>query len=63
MIVLSHFFTLASTGIINKPIDFKSQPDNTWIENSWILDDNGKYIPNPEICELMPMINNMSKSF
>jgi hypothetical protein len=31
-----------------RPVDFKSQPDNSWIEESWILDD-GSYIPNPEI--------------
>ena len=35
-------------GLTNRPIDFKSQPDNSWIENSWILDD-GSFIPNPEI--------------
>jgi hypothetical protein len=35
---------------IKRPVDFKSQPDNSWIEESWILDD-GKYIPNPEIWE------------
>jgi hypothetical protein len=34
----------------DKPIDFKAQPDNTWVDNSWILD-NGAYIPNPEIWE------------
>ena len=33
---------------IKRPVDFKSQPDNSWIEESWILDD-GKYIPNSEI--------------
>jgi hypothetical protein len=43
-------------GVINKPIDFKSQPDDTWIENSWILDDNGKYIPNPEIWDELPFL-------
>lgn len=37
------------TGEINRPVDFKSQPDNSWVNNSWILDDNGVYIPNPEI--------------
>ena len=36
------------SGNINRPVDFKTQPDNTWIEDSWILDD-GAYIPNPEI--------------
>ena len=36
-------------GITNRPIDFKSQPDNSWIEDSWILDDSGVFIPNPEI--------------
>lgn len=36
------------TGEPNRPVDFKAQPDNTWVENSWILD-NGEYIPNPEI--------------
>jgi hypothetical protein len=33
---------------IKRPVDFKPQPDNSWIEESWILD-NGEYIPNPEI--------------
>jgi hypothetical protein len=42
------------SGTINKPIDYKSQPDNTWVENSWILDDYGKYIPNPEIWDELP---------
>lgn len=44
------------SGIINNPIDFKSQPDNTWIEDSWIIDDYGKYIPNPEIWHELPYI-------
>jgi hypothetical protein len=44
------------SGVINKPIDFNAQPDNTWIENSWILDDYGKYIPNPEIWDELPYI-------
>ena len=35
---------------IKRPVDFKPQPDNSWVEESWILDD-GKYIPNPEIWE------------
>jgi len=34
---------------INRPFDFKSQPDNSWIEDSWILDDTSQYVPNPEI--------------
>ena len=39
-----------------KLVDFKIQPDNTWIENSWILD-NGNYIPNPDIWyERMPFV-------
>jgi hypothetical protein len=37
------------SGLTNKASDFKSQPDNSWIKNSWILDDNGDFIPNPEI--------------
>lgn len=36
-------------GIIRKPIDFKSQPDDSWVEDSWILDEYESYIPNPEI--------------
>ncbi|KYK26610.1 hypothetical protein AYK20_03550 [Thermoplasmatales archaeon SG8-52-1] len=44
------------SGIFNKPIDFKSQPDNTWLDNSWILDDYGKYIPNPEIWHELPYL-------
>jgi hypothetical protein len=36
------------TGKTNRPVDFKAQPDNSLIENSWILD-NSEYIPNPEI--------------
>jgi len=36
------------SGLTNRLIDFKSQPDNSWIEDSWILDD-GAFIPNPEI--------------
>ena len=35
-------------GLRNRLIDFKSQPDNSWMEDSWILDD-GAFIPNPEI--------------
>jgi hypothetical protein len=37
------------SGKINRPVDFKAQPDNSWIENSWVIDDGGEYIPNPEI--------------
>jgi hypothetical protein len=37
-------------GLVRRPIDFKSQPDNSWIEDSWILD-NSEFIPNPEIWE------------
>jgi len=36
------------SGTTKRPVDFKAQPDNTWVENSWILD-GGVYIPNPEI--------------
>jgi hypothetical protein len=36
------------SGTTDKPIDFRAQPDNTWVENSWILDGD-TYIPNPEI--------------
>jgi hypothetical protein len=36
------------TGETNRPVDFKAQPDNSWVENSWVLD-NGEYIPNSEI--------------
>lgn len=36
------------SGAANRPVDFKAQPDNSWVEDSWILD-NGAYIPNPEI--------------
>ena len=39
-----------SSGLANKQLDFKSQPDNSWIENSWIIDVIN-YIPNPEIWE------------
>jgi len=35
-------------GKTNRIVDFKAQPDNTWIDDSWILD-GSKYIPNPEI--------------
>jgi len=44
------------SGIINKPVDFKSQPDSTWVDNSWILDDYDTYIPNPEIWHELPYI-------
>jgi hypothetical protein len=37
------------SGISNRPVDFKAQPDNTWIENSWILDNSDEFIPNPEL--------------
>jgi len=37
------------SGFTKKASDFKSQPDNSWIENSWVLDDNDNFIPNPEI--------------
>jgi hypothetical protein len=36
------------TGKTNRPIDFKAQPDNSWVEDSWVLD-NGVFIPNSEI--------------
>lgn len=36
------------SGMTNQPVDFKAQPDNSWVENSWILD-NGEYVPNSEI--------------
>jgi hypothetical protein len=38
------------SGLTNKQFDFKIQPDNSWIENSWILE-GINYIPNPEIWE------------
>jgi hypothetical protein len=37
------------SGTAHRPTDFQAQPDNTWIPNSWILDNTGTYIPNPEI--------------
>jgi hypothetical protein len=37
------------SGLTNRQIDFKPQPDNTWIDNSWIFDNGGVFIPNPEI--------------
>jgi hypothetical protein len=37
------------SGMTNRPVDFKAQPDNSWVEDSWILDPNNAYIPNPEI--------------
>jgi hypothetical protein len=37
------------TGTIKRPVDFKTQPDNSWMEDSWVLDDTGKFVPNPEI--------------
>jgi len=37
------------TGRTNRPVDFKAQPDNSWVEESWILDTSDTYIPNPEI--------------
>jgi len=40
---------LWSSGITNRAVDFKTQPDHTWFENSWILDNTGAHIPNPEI--------------
>jgi hypothetical protein len=42
------------TGKTNRPIDFKAQPDNSWMEDSWILNDSGVLIPNPEIWETSP---------
>jgi len=33
---------------IKRPVDFKTQPDNSWVEESWILEDD-VYIPNPDI--------------
>ena len=33
----------------NRLVDFKVQPDDSWIEDSWVLDNSGAYIPNPEI--------------
>ena len=35
--------------VSNRPVDFKAQPDDTWLEDSWILDNSGAYIPNPEL--------------
>ena len=45
------YLWLAGAGLTwtNRFVDFKSQPDNSWIEDSWILDDVGVFIPNPEI--------------
>ncbi len=36
------------SGTTHRPVDFEAQPDNTWVTNSWILD-NGIYVPNPAI--------------
>ena len=55
---LNTYDTVNGSGIItyiwlseisNRPTDFKAQPDDTWLENSWILDNSGAYIPNPEL--------------
>ena len=55
---LNNYDELNDTGIItyewtseliDKGYDFKSQPDNSWIENSWVLNENDVFIPNPEI--------------
>lgn len=35
--------------ITNRPIDFKAQPDNSWVEDSWILNYDNYFIPNPVI--------------
>ena len=57
---LNSYDQINGTGIItyswvselkNKPFDFRSQPDDSWVENSWILGDNCYFIPNPEIWE------------
>jgi hypothetical protein len=37
------------SGTTHRPVDFEAQPDNTWVNNSWILDNTGAYIPNPSI--------------
>jgi len=37
------------SGTLNRPVDFQAQPDDSWINDSWILDDTGAYIPNPEV--------------
>jgi len=37
------------SGITNRPVDFRAQPDNSWVENSWILEPSGVYMPNPDI--------------
>jgi hypothetical protein len=37
------------SGTLKRPVDFKAQPDNSWVETSWVLDNSGAYIPNPEI--------------
>lgn len=36
------------SGSAHRPVDFEAQPDNTWVNNSWILK-NGVYVPNPAI--------------
>ena len=38
-----------TSGLLDKGYNFQSQPDNTWIENSWVLNDDDVLIPNPEI--------------
>jgi hypothetical protein len=37
------------TGTTKRPVDFKAQPDNSWIGNSWVPDGTGMLAPNPEI--------------
>jgi len=33
-----------------QPVDFKGQPDSTWVDNSWILNSHGtSYVPNPDV--------------
>jgi len=40
------------SGTTHRPVDFQAQPDNTWVNNSWILD-NGAYVPNPHIWDTL----------
>jgi hypothetical protein len=37
-----------SGGLI-RPVDFQVQPDYTWVDDSWVLDNSGAYIPNAEV--------------
>ena len=44
--MVTYIWSVSSTKTL---IDFKIQPDDTWIEDSWILDNIDNYIPNPDI--------------